>query len=162
MKSLRRPARALLLAALTLPAVGCGGCQVNIGNQLVSALDAEMRKVVGEMYLQGFGPQCVAGAVGAAAPPGGLGGLSGLCMEMAGRDVVERELNRPGDLQAVAGAVGAAAAPGPAGGWSAVAMLDARWDQGKLPTYRWQIPSVFATRLKAGPPAPADRAAQAE
>ncbi len=102
-----------------------------------------MPELVGQVYLGFGGPQVVASAVGAAAPPGGWGGLSALCTEMAWRELAERQPDRPDNLAAIAGAVGAAAPPGGWGGLFLLGAMAAQGDRGELLGKHWHLPPLF-------------------
>jgi hypothetical protein len=97
----------------------------------------------GQVYLQFLGPSVVTSAVGAAAPPGGLGGLSALGTEMAWRELLQRQGDRPHKVAAIAGAVGAAAPPGGWVGLSILGAMAARGDQAELLGKPRRLPSLF-------------------
>lgn len=130
MKRARACTRLLLFAVLGLPAAGCGGCQVTFPDNY---WDSAIREIVTKATWQQMGPTVVASAVGTAALPGGWGGLSALCTEMAWREWLEWLFNDPCDPASAASVVGAAAPPNGWGGFSMLGSAVARGD--------WRVPS---------------------
>ena len=130
--------RYLLIVVLVLPAAGCGGCRVTVEKPDWDDLGQEFQK---QIYLQMLGPTVLTSAVGAAAPPGGAGGLSAIGTELAWRSWYE-QMTEPSVVPAdVASAVGAAAPPGGCGGLAALTSLvgqDAHRKAHKKP-----VPSLF-------------------
>ena len=143
MQAVRSCSRFLLLVTLTLPAVGCRGCQVNPTAPDSREVDAAIREAIGEIYVKAGGPRVVASAVGAAAPPGGLGGLSALSMEIAFREYVERELSRDRDVGSAASFVGVAAASDGSGLLSVLVAMVAQAHRSDFSGKSWRLPSMF-------------------
>ena len=146
MRSAYAGTRFLLAAALVLSITGCGGCQPTIKieiNTNARDWDAGTRQIVGQIYTQLVGPQVVASAVGAAAPPGVYGPLYSLSTEMAWRQSREREINRPSNATAAAGLIGASAPSG----WMGMVILAAMPSPERVGEQfgdRWRLPSLFA------------------
>lgn len=120
MKPALASARYLLFAVLALPTAGCGGCTGIVETPDWDDWAQESGK---QLCLQSFGPAILTSALGAAAPPGGAGGLNAIGTELAWRSCFEQQAKPLCDPAVIASAVGAAAPPGGCGGLTAVSAL---------------------------------------
>jgi hypothetical protein len=143
MKSGHGFTRYLLMAVLALPAAGCGGCTVTDETPDWEDWGQEFRN---QLYLQWLGPAALTSAVGAAAPPGRMGGLNAIAMELAWRSCLQPPAEVSADAASVASVVGAAAPAGACGGLPAASALLSRDAQREALVKRLRAPSLFEVR----------------
>ena len=159
MTPIRTFSRFLLLATLALPAIGCDGCHFTPSEPVSKAA---LRELVGQLLMESEGPVIIASALGAAAPPGGMSGMSALSTEIAWRESCRKLVDHDDNVASAASVVGTAAAPGGWGGLNTLVALVARVDQSERVAKSWHMPSLFELTDPNRPkdrPKPAGRAA---